>query len=119
MKISSAACLLLLLRNAGGSNIRGSSVLKEVKEQNGSASIVEVSWNIGSIIVQIDSNVWLPRFFHVLKEISTQEGSAIGSDKQVYGDDASGADDAVQEDFSEPTSGNTQEASTFGIDQQV
>jgi hypothetical protein len=35
----------------------------------------------------------------------------MGSDKQVYGDDASGAGDAVQEDFSKPTSGNTQEAS--------
>jgi hypothetical protein len=57
MKISSAACLLLLLRNAGGSNIRGSSVLKELKEQDESASIIEVSWNIGSNIVQIDSNV--------------------------------------------------------------
>ncbi len=56
MKISSAACLLFLLRNAGGSNIRGSSVLKEVKDQDESGSIVEVSWNIGSIIVRIDSN---------------------------------------------------------------
>jgi hypothetical protein len=37
----------------------------------------------------------------------------------VYGDDASGADNAVQEDFSKPTSGNSQEASNFGIDQQV
>jgi len=32
-------------------------MLKEVKEQDESASIVEVSWNIDSIIVQIDSNV--------------------------------------------------------------
>ena len=37
----------------------------------------------------------------------------------MYGDDASGADNAVQEDFSKPTSGNSQEASNFGIDQQV
>ena len=57
MKVSSAACLLLLLRNAGGTNIRGSSVLKELNEQDESASIIEVSWNIGSNIVQIDSNV--------------------------------------------------------------
>ena len=32
-------------------------MLKELNEQDESASIIEVSWNIGLNIVQIDSNV--------------------------------------------------------------
>jgi hypothetical protein len=46
MKISSAACLLLLLRNAAGSNLRGSRALRELKEQEESVNLFEVSRGI-------------------------------------------------------------------------
>ncbi len=50
---------------------------------------------------------------------NTQEASTFGIDQQVYGDDVSGAGNAVQEDFFEPMPGNTQEASTFSINKQA
>ncbi len=72
------------------------------------------------IIIRFDSYVRLTPFSHVKKEVSTQEGSTIGiDDEQVYGHDASGTGDAVQVDNSEPTSGNTQKASTIGIEEPV
>ena len=45
MKITSAACLFLFLRNSTGANIRGSRVLIHENKQGESASIIGVSRN--------------------------------------------------------------------------
>jgi hypothetical protein len=45
MKIISAACLLLFLRNSAGSNIRRSLVLEQEQKHEESASILDVSLN--------------------------------------------------------------------------
>jgi hypothetical protein len=47
---------------------------------------------------------------------NTPEASTVGIDDQVYEDDASGADDATQEDFSELMPENPEEADAFSVE---
>jgi hypothetical protein len=49
MKITSAACLFLFLRNLAGANIQGSQVLIHEKKQEEPVSIIDVSQTYWSI----------------------------------------------------------------------